>query len=358
MKFMISVVMPIYNEASHLREVVNSLLSQRLVSADLEVLLIDGMSKDGSYDIAVALAKEDPRVRVFQNVHRTTPYAFNIGLHEARGSYVAILGAHCQYAPDYLEVCLKELLRNQAVGCSGRVIPRAPVDTVQANLALWVLSHPFGVSGSSFRTQPEGFADTIPYAVFVKQALLEAGGYDERMTRNQDNDMNHKLVQAGGKLYLTYKTYCHYYTRRDLKGVIRYAQGNGAWCAVSFLTRPGSMGLRHYIPAVFALAVLNAVLWLVLALMLGGGFVTVALIMAAPVIAHLLIGTAAAVKMAWKTKRLACLLLPPLFFAFHFVYGYSFLTRLLAELGKRLGKKLGRDKQEPTAPTPVPSGRT
>ena len=348
MKPLISVVMPIYNEAAHLRDVVASLLAQQLVSADLEVLLIDGMSNDGSHDIANALAKADARVRVFQNAQRTTPYAFNIGLREARGSYVAILGAHSQYAPDYLEVCLNELFRNKAVGCSGRVIPRVSDDTLQAHLALWVLSHPFGVSGSSFRTQPEGFADTIPYAVFVKQALLEAGGYDVKMTRNQDNDMNHKLVKAGGKLYLTWKTHCYYFTRRDLKGVMRYAQGNGSWCAVSFLTRPGSLGLRHYIPAVFALIVLNAIVWLVLAAMLGGWLVPAALVMAAPLVVHLLAGSLASLQMLMKTKHVAALLLPPIFFAFHFTYGFSFLTRLLDEL---------RGKQEQPSAV-VQSGRT
>ena len=119
-------------------------------------------------------------------INGLTPHAFNTGLRESTGDYVCILGSHASYDRDYVRVCLEELERTGATGCSGRVILEPAGDSLAAQLSAWTLGSPFASSGRSFRTAPQGFADTIPYPVFRRQPLVELGGYNERLLVAED----------------------------------------------------------------------------------------------------------------------------------------------------------------------------
>src|SRR5207245_11720416 len=102
-----------------------------------------------------------------------------------------------------------------------------------AQLHAVTLSSPISSSGRSLRTARQGFADTIPYPVFRRQPLVELGGYNERLARNQDNDMNQRLRAAGHRLYLTWRTSCRYRAQPGPRELMRYACRNGYW---NFLT--------------------------------------------------------------------------------------------------------------------------
>jgi len=61
---------------------------------------------------------------------------------------------------------------------------------------------PLGVGSAKFHTGGEaGFVDTVYLGVFRRDALLAAGGFDERFTRAQDWELNFRLRQQGGKIY-------------------------------------------------------------------------------------------------------------------------------------------------------------
>lgn len=331
----ISVILPVYNEGRNLHAAVHSLLQQQTSTPgaefNLEILVIDGLSTDGSVDTLRKETLHDPRVRFLTNEKRKTPFAFNMGLGESRGEFVAILGSHNQYLPDYLAVCLAELRSHDAVGCSGRVISHPPNPSLSAKLASAVSSHKFGSSGRSFRTQPQGFADTIPYPVFRRQALLDVGGYDESLHRNQDNDMNERLRRAGHRLYCTWLTSSLYHTQPTLTALCRYARRNGYWNIVSLRKNAASMSLRHFIPLLFVLSILIGVL------VAGVGFALLPaefkmfawLPLAAVFGLYLLCASLASIDLAVKQRSFAPLLLPPAFLAFHISYGLGSIQAML-----------------------------
>ena len=89
---MLSVVVPCRNESQHIEACVLSILDQERPSEGIEVIVVDGISDDGTRKILRNLAKEHPELRVVDNPRRITPSAMNAGICEARGKYVAILG--------------------------------------------------------------------------------------------------------------------------------------------------------------------------------------------------------------------------------------------------------------------------
>jgi len=327
---LVSVVLATYNEIAHVRASVDSLLAQDTPGFAIEILAIDGGSDDGTHEYLESIAARHPEMRVFSNPHRRAPFAFNIGIREARGEYVCIFGSHTIYKSDYIAVCLNELIAKNAIGCGGRVLTEPSVETLQARLVAWTVAHPFGSSGKSFRTQPEGFSDSANYIIVARDALIAVGGYSESLLRNEDNDLNQKLCADGGQLYCTWKTHCVYNPKETVSALLRYGYMNGFWNVISFRANPDCMGLRHFVPFFFVLALLGA------ASITAGGLSLLHsswrfLAFALPVLLamHLGAGLVAAVQAAVQRKSFVALLLPLVFLGFHFAYGLGTLVALI-----------------------------
>jgi glycosyltransferase involved in cell wall biosynthesis len=323
-KPLISVILPTYNEASYIDRTLRSILAQKHADFDLEILVIDGDSSDETVE-RVALLLSDGRVRLLRNPARIAPAAFNVGLRAAAGEYVCILGAHATYAPDYIETCYRELLAHEASGCSGRVITVTARDSMSAKLSAWCLGHAFASSPNSVRTQTGGFAETIPYPVFRKAALLELGGYNEQLVRNQDNDMNYRLRAAGHRLYLTSKTRAIYAARPDVKSLWAYGFLTGKWNAFTLSVNAACMRPRHFTPFAFLLCVITLIVAVFGTLTTGA--VSVPLVLVAVALgSHLLFGAFAAMQIGVRERSIAALLLPLVILGFHFAYGLGTLA--------------------------------
>jgi len=250
-------------------------------------------------------------------------------LRAASGEYVCIMGAHASYDSNYISTCLQELLAHDAVGCSGKVITAPADDSLQARLIAWTAAHPVASSSRSVRTQPDGYADTVPFPVMRKQALLDIGGYNEKLVRNQDNDMNQRLRAAGFKLYVTGKTQCRYYARARVTSFLQYAFSNGLWNALSLRQNPASLGLRHLAPLCFVGLILGLILVQAISVVFDGTWLP-GIVLAFILVSHLSIGLMAGVQTAFKQKSAAALWLAPLILAFHCAYGLGTLRGLLA----------------------------
>jgi glycosyltransferase involved in cell wall biosynthesis len=325
--------MPVFNEGRFIEGALRSLQAQITPDFELEILVVDGMSEDNTRDQVGKLATEDPRIKLLRNPSRHTPAALNIGLRAAAGQYVCIMGAHASYDADYISICLQELLEHDAIGCSGRLITTPANSSRQARLVAWAAGHPFASSSRSVRTQREGYADTVPFPVFCKYALLAIGGYDERLVRNQDNDMNQRLRALGYKLYVTAKTRCRYYPRPSVRSFLRYAFQSGQWNAVSLRANPLSLSVRHLVPMVFV-----SVLLILAAMALGAlsshgmSYRIATLALGAILSSHLGIGSIAALDVGLQQRTLTALWLVPLILAFHVSYGLGTLVGLLIPL--------------------------
>jgi teichuronic acid biosynthesis glycosyltransferase TuaG len=98
---LVSVVMPCFNSERHLATAMRSVRAQSW--QDLELLVVDGGSRDGSRAVVAAEAALDPRVRLIENANDQGPaHARCTGVRAARGRYVAFLDADDVWLPDKL----------------------------------------------------------------------------------------------------------------------------------------------------------------------------------------------------------------------------------------------------------------
>ena len=112
MKPLISVIIPVYGVEPYLRRAVDSVLRQTY--SNLEIILVDDGSPDGCPAICDAYAAKEARVRVIHKENGGLSDARNAGLDVAGGDYIAFLDSDDYYAPFFIEVLYKELLKNDA----------------------------------------------------------------------------------------------------------------------------------------------------------------------------------------------------------------------------------------------------
>lgn len=320
---LVSIVCTTYNEEKLISKTLESFLSQELIGMQTEILIVDGMSEDKTREIVNSYSEKFSKIRFIDNPERKNPYGRNKGIKEAKGNFIALLGAHTIYDSDYLNVCIEEIKSTESIGAGGKVATIIDDNSVESRLCELILSSKFGVSGKSFRTVKEGYTSMINYPVFKKEVFETVGIYDTSLHRNQDNDFNTRVIAKGYKLYNTWKTECKYYPSNTLKGTFSYAYKNGFWNAKSMLYKPKSMMIHHYIPFIFV-----TVLLILAALSLAGLFAKIylpLLIMIIVISLHLLTGFVFSIRINKYRTIKNILSLPFLFFAFHFSYGWGTL---------------------------------
>ena len=251
----VSIVMPVYNEERYIDECLESLLRQDYPKGMMEWIFVDGMSGDRTIEILQEYQEKYPGlITILSNRHKTVPYAMNIGIEHAKGEYIIRLDAHAEYKPNYISGCVQCLQETDADNVGGIAVTKGR--GFIGNCIAKVVSSKFGVGNSQFRTNGEsGYVDTVPFGAFKRNVFEKWGGYDVRLTRNQDNEMNYRIRKNGGKIYLSNDIQFTYYCRDTIAGISNMAQTNGKWNIITLKLCPGSMGIRHYVPLAFVLSI-------------------------------------------------------------------------------------------------------
>lgn len=339
----ISAVVPCRNEEKHIESCVRSILAQEPPEGDFELLVVDGCSDDRTLPILERLAQEDVRMRVVRNPARITPAAFNIGVREARGEFVAIMGAHNTYAPDYLKQAVAVHREREVDNVGGSMICRGHTWLQEAIAA----SHhsPFSVGGARWHDPNyEGPADTVFGGVYRREIFSRIGLFDESLVRNQDDELNLRLTRAGGRIWQSPRLVSWYAPRDTLRKLAHQYFQYGYWKVAVIRKHRLPASIRHVIPFLFVSGVV---------LLLGTGSAGLALASAVQhsptaTLSAGALGLAGAALGLWSVAALAAslatasrsrcsfvIVLPVIFGCYHFGYGLGFTLGLLSTLRPR-----------------------
>lgn len=252
---MVSVVMPVCNEALFLDRSLSAVLAQDYPPEKLEVLVADGMSQDGTRALVAKWQRENPAVRLIDNPGRFVAAGLNAALREAKGAIVVRVDGHCEIARDYVTQCVRHLQSGAADGVGGSVETIGETGVAEA-IAI-AMSIPLGVGNSGFRTLrgETREADTVPFPAYRRELLEQAGPFDEELVRNQDDEYNYRLRKRGARLLLAGDVHSRYYSRSSLRSLWRQYFQYGYWKVRVLQKHPLQMRPRQFAPPLFVLAV-------------------------------------------------------------------------------------------------------
>ena len=317
----VSCIILMRNEKPYIEKTIESALSNDYPKDKLEILVVDGMSTDGSREIVERIGVRDPRVKLLDNNKRITPVAMNIGITNAKGDVIMLLSGHCRVEKDYVGLCVKYLEKTKA-DCVGG--PMRAIGRNYVGKAISFLHHSFfGMGNGKFHdVNHEGYVDTVYLGAYRREIFEKVGYYDERLVRNQDIEMNARIRKSGGKVYLTPEIKSYYYPRSTLRDFSRQSFRNGLWNVYTTKVARGSLSLRHFVPVAFVLSLLLSgglafftMIGKILLGLIGGGYLFGALI--------------ASTKIGLRKGLRFIPILPLAFFTLHFSYGLGSMWGLL-----------------------------
>ena len=242
----ISVILPVLNEAPHLEESVSAILSQDYQGI-FEVLLALGPSQDQTNEIAKTLAVRDHRVKLVANPTGKTAAGLNLAIASSQSSVIIRVDGHAKIPNNYLSLVIEILRETGAVNVGG-VMAAEGISKFEKAVARAMRS-PLGVGASRFHTGGDaGEVDTVYLGAFRREAIVAAGGFDERYTRAQDWELNHRLRKNGGKIYFDPRLQVTYRPRPNLVKLAKQYFQYGTWRRVVSRSHSGTINLRYLAP--------------------------------------------------------------------------------------------------------------
>lgn len=328
---MLSVICPIYNEEKYIAQCIESLLLQDYPQDGLEILFVDGMSTDKTREIITTYTEKYPFIKMLDNPKKIVPYAMNAGIKASKGEIIIRLDGHVEYPTNYFSALVKNLKELDADNV-GALCKTLPCGSSAKELAIAeALSSSFGMGNSYFRIGCDKVrqVDTVPFGCFKREVFDEVGLYDNELIRNQDDELNGRIIKNGGKIYLIPSIVTKYYARDKISKVCKMFYQYGMYKPLVNKKLGTPATIRQFFPVVFVLglifgAILSCLNW------------TIAAMYAAVLALYLALACYFTAKSVKKTGNAVLFFYQPLtYLTVHTGYGWGYLVGIYKILMKK-----------------------
>ena len=322
----VSIIIPCYNERSTIAPLLDSLNTQTYPQTDMEVVIADGGSTDGTQDIIRQWASEHPGllVKLVENHARTIPSGLNTAIKASSGKIIVRLDAHSKPHQEYIQRVVTALEENRGDNVGG-------VWDIQPGSEHWIArsiaaaaAHPIGVGGALYRyTDKAAYVDTVPFGAFKRELLDQVGMFDETLLTNEDYEFNARIRQSNGKIWLDPEIRSVYFARKNLQELSRQYWRYGYWKRQMLRRYPETLRLRQALPPLFLISLLVLVLL--------SPFFPIALYTLAGLLSvYIIFLSLAGLQLSLKQQDLALLVGVPLAIAcMHFSWGSGFIWGII-----------------------------
>lgn len=258
---MVSVVMPIRNEARFIKRSLGAVLSQSYPKERIEVIIADGLSTDNTREIIRQMPTEIP-VTIIENPLIKQAPGLNLAIQHAKGEIIVRVDGHTIIASDYVQECVRALTETQAANVGG---PMRPIgDTVMGKAIASAGKSPFAVPTAFHVSDKAQFTDTVYMGAWRQEIFTHVGLFNEDMIPNEDYELNYRIIKQGGQIYLTPRIRSEYFGRQTLPALARQYFSYGIGKVRTLMLHPASLKLRHLVAPLFVLFTVggSALIWL------------------------------------------------------------------------------------------------
>ena len=255
----VSIIVPCYNEEGTIGSLLQAILAQTFPRHDMEVVIADGLSTDGTRAVIAEFGRSNPdlAIRIVENARRTIPSSLNRAMTEARGDILIRLDAHSAPIPEYVERCVQDIRAGKGTNVGG-------VWNIRPGGTGWIArgiaaaaSHPLGAGDALYRIgAPAGPVDTVPFGAFRRQVFDQVQGFDETLLTNEDYEFNVRIRRSGGVVWLDPQIVSTYISRATLPELAAQYWRYGFWKSRMLLRYPDTLRWRQALPPVFVLGLL------------------------------------------------------------------------------------------------------
>lgn len=318
---LISVIIPCRNEEANISECINAIYASELnVGYSIEVLLVDGVSDDGTVGLVQELQVKYPTLRLIENIKQVTPVAFNMGIRAAKGGFLQIIGARQVISNNYLQGCIDVLEKNEDIWCVGGGVENV-YQTAESEIIGLAMSSAFGVGAGNFRVAKKSeYTDTVGTPMYKTEVFEQIGLFNEDLVRNQDDELNYRVTLNGGNIYLNADVSIKYYVRASIPKLFKQYMQYGYWKVYVNKLHGTVTSIRQLVPLFFVLGIILGLILSMFSLFIAGAF-----------ICGLILYVCLAIYFGLKSSNgvLKGIRVARVFPVLHWSYGYGYLKGLV-----------------------------
>lgn len=321
----VSVGIVAYNEEKNLPRILEDLIKQTFPHDQIEVVLVDSRSEDGTRDLMQKFSKENKEeflnIQVVDNSKRRQSCGWNCAIRAFTTEALIRVDAHSSIPPEFVARNVAALEEGEMV--TGGVRPNiVEEESSWQQVLLTAESSMFGSSAAGFRREGEkAYVKSFFHGAYRREVFEKAGVFREDLGRTEDNEFHYRLRQNGFRLCMVPGIISYQMIRPNLRKMCRQKCANGYWIGLTVGVCPGCLSLYHFVPFAFLCGILftSLLAWL--------SFPQLAVLMWS--MYWLMAVGMAFLAVKGQKKYPGYLLLPALFFFLHVSYGVGTLVGLV-----------------------------
>ncbi len=325
----VTIIIPTLNEEKFIKECISSVINQTFPFDLVNLLVIDGGSKDKTCGIVKKYAEAYSNIHLLQNPKKIQSVAFNIGVSNSVEPYIIRLDAHASYDKYYIEKCVSHLMNDKQIGnVGGRCLMRSKKNGIIAQANVILNQSKFGIGGAAFRVSTNAaYVDTVPFGAFRRTVVEQIGGMREDLARGEDNEYNSRIREAGFKVYFDPTIISTYFARETVSAITRQMYTNGVSIGKLLLCSKDSVGIRHFVPFLFVSCIIGC---------LGLGIFSplMFLLLSIILLMYIALDLIATSNECAKFGLKYFFILPWLYFIVHISYGWGTIVGILQNIKK------------------------
>lgn len=254
----VSIIIPILNEREHIEKCVESVINSTYGISDMELILVDGGSDDGTLAILSGLSKKHSFIKVLHNEKRMIGAGINIGINNSKGKYIVRLDAHAIFPTGYINKLLEAIKAadQEVVNIGGALSTLPSEDDLIGNSIAIALSSRVGVGNSPFRVgkiNESKFVSTVPFGIYRREVFKELGLFNENVPRSEDLELSQRIIYSGRKILMIPDVGATYFSRGSISSFIKQQFDNGRCVTKEHRDTVSFYKIRHIIPLLFVL---------------------------------------------------------------------------------------------------------
>ncbi len=328
---LVSIIVPCFEESRTISACLDAILANEFPLKNLEILVVDGLSTDGTRDVVARYVSRYPFIQMLDNPQKNTSSALNIGIRASRGRYILILSGHITIDNHFIQKNIDGLQSTGSDCVGGVIVTKAGAETRISELITLVLSSRFAVGNSYFRVgvdKPRP-VDTVPYGCYHRRVFRDQNLFNEKLIRNQDLEFNLRIKKKGGNIVLLPHIKSYYFAPSTLRAFLRQNYRNGYWVIKSLQFARDCFSARHLVPFLFVTSIIGSLLLSLVVPLFAWSFYTILTL-------YVVVNFYFSVKLALKSRigRLPAYML--LFLFVHSAYGMGSASGALSLLWFKL----------------------